>query len=140
MENFTPVSATLGGVLIGLSVAMLFYFNGRILGVSNIAGALLKPHGEGKSWRIIFIAGLLAGGAIIAALSPDNIGESPAQPFTLLIAGLLVGYGAMLGRGCTSGHGICGISRLSPRSIVATLVFMASGMLTVYITRHIAGA
>jgi uncharacterized membrane protein YedE/YeeE len=140
MENFTPVASTLGGIMIGLAVAGLYYFNGRILGISNIAYELLKRGGrEHRLWRLVFLAGLLTGGFLLLVWRPGSIAASPTSLGGLALAGLLVGFGASLGRGCTSGHGICGISRLSPRSITATLTFMGSGMLAVYVTRHILG-
>ena len=140
MENFTPVASTIGGVLIGLAVSALFLFNGRILGISNIASELVNIRSrESRLWRLVFITGLVAGGLVLMAWRQETIGASPASPFMLVLAGLLVGYGSSLGRGCTSGHGICGISRLSPRSIVATLTFMASGIVTVYIVNHLIG-
>ena len=138
MENFTPVASTVGGVLIGLAVAALYLFNGRILGISNIASELVNIRSrEARLWRIVFIAGLVVGGLVLLAWRRESIGASPASPFILVLAGLLVGYGSSLGRGCTSGHGICGISRLSPRSIVATLTFMCSGIVTVYVVNHL---
>jgi uncharacterized membrane protein YedE/YeeE len=140
MENFTPIASTIGGIMIGLAVAGLYFFNGRILGISNITYELLKRGDrEHRLWRLVFLAGLLTGGFILLAVRPDSIGSSPTSLGGLALAGLLVGFGASLGRGCTSGHGICGISRLSPRSITATLTFMATGMLAVYITRHVIG-
>jgi uncharacterized membrane protein YedE/YeeE len=128
MHNFTPVSALLGGALIGLAASLLLFFTGRVAGISGIVGGLLRPEpGEG-AWRATFIAGLLVGGAALLAFSPASIGV-PTRPFGALAAsGLLVGFGARLGRGCTSGHGVCGISRLSPRSLIATATFMATGV------------
>ncbi len=141
MENFTPLSSFLGGILIGLAAAALFFLNGKILGISNITAELLYPRSPGKAWRGVFLLGLLSGGLILLAWLPGSLAvPSPAPLGLLILAGFLVGYGASLGRGCTSGHGICGISRLSARSIVATLVFMGSGMLTVYLVRHVIGA
>lgn len=137
MENFTPIASTLGGVLIGLAVAALYFFNGRILGISNITAELLNPASADKTWRLVFIAGLIAGGFAIMLWQPAAIGASPASTGLLILAGLCVGYGASLGRGCTSGHGICGISRLSPRSIIATVTFMCTGGVTVYFVNHI---
>ena len=140
MENFTPIASLLGGMLIGLAVAALYFFNGKILGISNITAELLNPRWEGKDWRACFILGLLSGGALLLAFHPQALGQpSPSTLGLLVLAGLLVGYGSSLGRGCTSGHGICGLSRLSGRSLVATAVFMGSGMLTVYLTRHLLG-
>jgi len=141
MENFTPIASTIGGIMIGLAVAGLYFFNGRILGISNITSELLKDGGhEHRSWRLVFMAGLICGGLILMFWRPESIGSSPASLGGLALAGLLVGFGASLGRGCTSGHGICGMSRLSLRSISATLTFMATGMLTVYIVNHVIGA
>jgi hypothetical protein len=140
MENFTPIASTIGGIMIGLAVAGLYYFNGRILGISNITSELFKSGGsEHRIWRLVFIAGLVSGGLILMVWRPETISASPASLGGLALAGLLVGFGASLGRGCTSGHGICGISRLSIRSISATLTFMGTGMLTVYIVRHVIG-
>jgi len=139
MENFTPYTSTFGGIMIGLAIAGLYYFNGRILGVSNIIYELLKKgSSEHTLWRLVFIFGVLCGGFILLALKPDSIGTSPMSIGGLALAGFLVGFGASLGRGCTSGHGICGLSRLSPRSITATFTFMGTGMLTVYLIRHVA--
>ena len=140
MNEFTPLLSTIGGILIGLAVAGLFFFNGRILGISNIAAELFGSDHAGRPWRFTFILGLLAGGGLLELFYPVALSvPSPRSIPVLVLAGLLVGYGTGMGRGCTSGHGICGISRLSPRSIVATLIFMASGMATVYITGHLLG-
>ena len=140
MENFTPLASLLGGILIGLSAAALYFLTGKILGVSNITAELLYPRRGDKAWRATFLAGVLSGGALLLLLHPQALStESPRGLGLLVVAGFLVGYGASLGRGCTSGHGICGISRLSARSLVATLVFMASGMATVYLSRHLGG-
>lgn len=141
MENFTPVAATIGGIMIGLAVAALFYFNGHILGISNITAQILsnKRSAAERIWRLVFLAGLITGGFVLVLVKPETIGSSPVSLPALAIAGLLVGYGASLGRGCTSGHGICGLSRLSLRSITATVIFMSSGAMTVYIVRHVLG-
>ena len=140
MEHFTPVAATLGGVLIGLSVAMLWLGLGRIAGISGILGGLLTPRAGEIAWRVAFLAGLVlapvlyrAGGA---AIPPIALTGSAGL---LVAGGLLVGFGTRLGAGCTSGHGVCGIARLSPRSIVATLGFMTSAAVTVLILRHLLG-
>jgi uncharacterized membrane protein YedE/YeeE len=141
LENFTPVSATLGGVLIGLSAVLLWLFNGRIAGISGILGGLLAPGLRDFGWRAAFVLGLVAGPlAAMAAL-----GDMPAVTITgstgLLVAGgLLVGFGTRLGSGCTSGHGVCGLARLSPRSIAATGLFLAAALATVFVTRHVIGA
>ena len=140
MANFTPLSAAIGGALIGLSSVLLMLLTGRIAGISGIFGGLLEFRGNGKGWRIAFIAGL-----ILAPLIAGWIGHgmpSPKMPasWTVIIAaGLLVGFGTRLGGGCTSGHGICGIARLSARSIAATLVFMVAAIATVAFTRHVFG-
>lgn len=138
--QFTPWTALAGGLLIGLAVAMLLLLNGRIAGISGIVGGLFKPAQSDIAWRLAFIAGLLLApifyGAIFALPAVD-IDASTGQ---LILAGLLVGMGTRYASGCTSGHGICGIARLSSRSIVATMSFMLSGMLVVYVMRHILGA
>jgi uncharacterized membrane protein YedE/YeeE len=137
--SFTPGSAAIGGVIIGLAVAAFVLVNGRIAGISGIVGGLLKPAPGDVAWRIAFVAGLIVAPlcfAIVAKLPPVVIEAS--YP-TLIIAGLLVGIGTRYGAGCTSGHGVCGISRLSPRSIVATLSFMAAGFATVFIVQHFIG-
>jgi uncharacterized membrane protein YedE/YeeE len=138
--NFTPFSALLGGVLIGLAAALMWWLLGRIAGVSNILGQAFGS-GEGESnWRLAFIAGLVLAGLGAKLFVPDAVHFSlPGGYGQLIVAGLLVGFGTQLGGGCTSGHGVCGMSRLSPRSIVATLVFMAAGALAVLGLR-VAGA
>jgi len=139
-DVFTPWSSLAGGVLIGLSAALLILGSGRVAGISGIVGGLLKPGGPDTSWRLAFLGGLL-----VAPLLWRLFAELPeAQPVTgggmLVVAGLLVGVGTRYGSGCTSGHGVCGLSRLSPRSLVATLAFMGAGFATVYIVRHLLGA
>ena len=140
MANFTPVSAAIGGALIGLSAVLLMLSTGRIAGVSGIFSGLLNVRGEDKGWRIAFIAGLILApviaGFIGYGMSPPKL---PSSWAVIAVAGLLVGFGARLGGGCTSGHGICGIGRLSPRSIAATVVFMLTAIITVAITRHVLG-
>ena len=138
MEHFTPVSAAIGGVLIGLSSAILWVMKGRIAGISGIVGGLAAwPTDFG--WRIAFLVGLLVGPMIAIAILGWPTVTSQAGTGTLIVAGLLVGVGTRLGGGCTSGHGVCGIARLSRRSIAATLVFMAAAAATVFVTRHLAG-
>lgn len=135
MENFTPVSALIGGMLLGISTAMLLFFNGRIAGISGIASGLFVPNKSDWQWRVVFILGMAIGGLIYQIILGNiSVATIVTDRSTLLIAGLLVGVGATLGSGCTSGHGICGIARFSPRSIVATLIFMSTAMVTVYIT------
>lgn len=139
IENFTPWSALAGGMLIGLAATLLLWLTGRIAGVSGIAGALLGRPGADQIWRVMFIAGIVIGAGLYGLAAPTPIEIEASWP-VLIIGGLLVGFGTQLGNGCTSGHGVCGIARLSPRSIVATLVFMASAMATVFFVRHIIGA
>jgi len=140
MANFTPVSAAIGGALIGLSSVLLMLFTGRIAGIAGITAGLFGPRTDDRTWRLAFIAGLIA-----APLAAGLIGHAVARPqlppsmIVIAVAGLLVGFGTRLGNGCTSGHGICGIARLSPRSIAATLVFMAAAVVVVALTRHVLG-
>jgi uncharacterized membrane protein YedE/YeeE len=137
--NFTPWSSLAGGVLIGLAAAALVLFNGRIAGISGILGGLLRPRKGDVGWRAAFIIGLLAAPIAYSLFAPLPEIRIDAGVGVLVIAGLLVGIGTRVGSGCTSGHGVCGISRFSPRSLVATLVFMAAGFLTVFIVRHMIG-
>lgn len=135
MSAYLP--ALLGGVMIGGSALLMFGLLGRITGISGIFGALLSG-GGGHAWRIAFLAGLAAGPALVYALTGSSApAASSAGPALTVVAGLLVGFGTRLGGGCTSGHGVCGIARLSPRSLVATGVFMAAGFATVFIVRHL---
>jgi len=137
--EFTPWSALAGGVLIGLAAAMFVLLNGRIAGISGIIGGLLKPVRGDLAWRAAFVIGLIGAPLVyglLAALPPARIDAS----FGALIgAGLLVGVGTRFGAGCTSGHGVCGLARLSPRSLVATAAFMGAGFGTVFVTRHVFG-
>ena len=134
----TPVASLLGGVLIGISAAALLLFSGRIAGITGIvAGALHRQRGD-LAWRLWFLAGLVGGGALLGRLLPSAFAGTIAQPVPVTIAaGLLVGFGTRLGNGCTSGHGLCGIGRLSKRSLVATAVFVAVGALAVFVTRSL---
>jgi uncharacterized membrane protein YedE/YeeE len=139
MSNFTPISAAIGGALIGLSAVLLMAFTGRIAGVSGIFAGLINPQTTDRAWRAAFIAGLVA-----APLSAAFVGyavPTPQMPggVTIVVGGLLVGFGTRLGSGCTSGHGICGIARLSPRSIAATGVFMVAAIVVVAFTHHVFG-
>jgi uncharacterized membrane protein YedE/YeeE len=137
--HFTPLASFGGGLLIGLGAALLLLANGRIAGVSGIVGGLLRPARGDIGWRLAFILGLLAaplGWLALQAMPPAQIDHTPAL---LAISGLLVGLGTRFGSGCTSGHGVCGIARLSPRSLVATLCFMAAGFATVFVTHHVLG-
>lgn len=138
--NFTPLTASAGGVLIGVAATIFILVNGRIAGISGILGGLLRPTAGDTLWRVAFVLGL-----IMAPVLYGVFAELPAIQIdsgfpALIIAGLLVGVGTRYGSGCTSGHGICGISRLSPRSLVATLSFMAAGFATVFVLRHLLGA
>jgi uncharacterized membrane protein YedE/YeeE len=134
---FTPVSALAGGVLIGIAAAALALLNGRIAGVSGILGRLLRPASGDVSWRVAFIVGLLLAPLAYAIFAPLPESTIEAGYPVLIVAGLLVGIGTRYGSGCTSGHGVCGISRLSPRSLAATACFMASGFATVFVVRHL---
>jgi uncharacterized membrane protein YedE/YeeE len=134
--SFTPWTALGGGLLIGLAAAVFVLFNGRIAGISGILGGLLRPVRGDVGWRAAFLAGLIAAPVLyglVAALPEVTV---DADEGTLVVAGLLVGVGTRYGAGCTSGHGVCGISRMSPRSLIATAVFMFAGFVTVYIVRH----
>jgi uncharacterized protein len=140
MDNFTPVSAAIGGALIGLSAVLLMAFTGRIAGISGIFAGLINPQTTDRAWRAAFIGGLVA--APLAAALLGHTVPTPRMPgsyITVVIGGLLVGFGTRLGSGCTSGHGICGIARLSPRSIVATGVFMMAAIIVVALTHHVFG-
>ena len=139
MQGFTPTSALAGGALIGLGASALLFFAGRIAGISGVVGGLLRPEPGEWGWRAAFVGGLLVGGVGLAFLLPGAIATPPRPYASLAAAGLLVGFGARLGRGCTSGHGVCGISRLSSRSIVATATFVATGILTVAVVRALRG-
>lgn len=134
--HFTPLSSFAGGVLIGCAAAMLLLFNGRIAGVSGIAGGLLAPQRGDIAWRVAFVIGLLAAPVAFRLFGRMAFPRIDAGFGVLVVAGLLVGLGTSYGSGCTSGHGVCGLSRLSPRSLVATLAFMAAGMATVFVVRH----
>lgn len=136
---FTPWSSLAGGILIGVAAAMFVLLNGRIAGISGIVGGLLKPVQGDVAWRVAYVLGMVIAPAtylLFSKLPPLRIDASWGA---LVAAGLLVGVGTRYGSGCTSGHGVCGLSRLSPRSLVATLTFMAAGFATVYMLRHIFG-
>ena len=141
MDGFTPLSAVLGGVMIGAAAALFLILNGRIAGISGILGGLLALPPNGTGWRVAFLGGLVLAPLAYAGLGGSLPPVTVDASFPLLaVAGLLVGFGARLGAGCTSGHGVCGIGRGSPRSLVATGTFMAVAMLTVFVTRHLVGA
>ncbi|HLS87305.1 MAG TPA: YeeE/YedE family protein [Burkholderiales bacterium] len=135
--HFTPWASLAGGVLIGTAAAMLVLLNGRIAGISGILGALFVPRSGEVLWRVAFLAGLLVAPALWHLAGGTVLARIEAGYGTLVVAGLLVGLGTSYGSGCTSGHGVCGLSRLSPRSLVATAAFMLSGFATVYVARHL---
>ncbi len=136
--HFTPASAFAGGLLIGLAAALLILLEGRIAGISGIVGGLLQPLRTGDiAWRLAFALGLVAAPMLYQALAEMPQSRIDTGWATLVVAGLLVGFGSRLGSGCTSGHGVCGLSRLSPRSLVATIVFMTAGFVTVFAGRHL---
>jgi uncharacterized membrane protein YedE/YeeE len=140
MDSAAVLQALFGGVLVGIAASALLALNGRIAGVSGIVGGLLPPRRTDATWRALFVAGLVVGGIAVSLLVPDAFRGLAATSYAVLVpAGLLVGFGASVGNGCTSGHGVCGVSRLSPRSIVATVTFMLSGAATVFVVRHLVG-
>jgi uncharacterized protein len=140
MHNFTPIPSLVGGMLIGLSASAMLLLDGKIAGISGILAGVLKPIAGDTLWRICFLAGLLAGGMLLRILLPTAFDFGIIRPLPMLtIAGLLVGFGTRLGSGCTSGHGVCGVSRLSARSLVATATFIFTGALTVYLLNHLSG-
>lgn len=138
-QHFTPWTALAGGLLIGLAAALFLFINGRIAGISGILGGLLRAPAGDRRWRVAFLLGLMAAPFAwrLFAGMPEAVIE--ASTLELIAAGLLVGYGTQMGSGCTSGHGVCGVSRASPRSVTATLLFMAAGFVTVYVARHVLG-
>ena len=137
-NHFTPWASLAGGVLIGIAAAMLVLLNGRVAGISGIVGGLLAPRRGEIGWRLAFVGGLLIAPAVmLVAFNELPAPRIDASFGTLVLAGLLVGIGTSYGSGCTSGHGVCGLARLSPRSLVATLAFMGAGMATVFVLRHL---
>jgi uncharacterized protein len=140
VSGFEPVRALLGGTVLGIGLVMVLLASGRVAGVSGVVGALLPPRRGDWAWRLAFVIGLFAGGVAIRGFVPESMvfaldRSTPA----LVVAGLLVGYGSRLGNGCTSGHGVCGLARLSPRSLLATAVFIATGAVTVFVINHFEG-
>lgn len=138
-SSFTPATALTGGALIGVAVAMLVLLNGRVAGISGIVGGLMRPGSGDVAWRVAFLAGMIG-----APFAYSVFGNLPRATIDagypeLIVAGLLVGLGTRYGAGCTSGHGVCGLSRFSPRSLLATLTFMAAGFLMVFVARHAIG-
>ena len=138
MGDFTPVSGLIGGLLIGLAVALMLLLNGRIAGISGIVGGLVNPKAGDAGWRAAFVIGLPLGALVyilmVGEVAPVDV---LASPLAILVGGLLVGFGTRMGSGCTSGHGLCGLALLSRRSVVATAVFFGVAMLTVFLTRHV---
>ena len=141
MENFTPLASSIGGILIGLGAALMMVFNGRIAGISGIFDGVVLPQRGSVGWKGAFVAGLLVGGVAFHAFRPDlfAVPEGLRSLPAFIVGGIFVGFGTRLGNGCTSGHGVCGMGRLSRRSLVATLSFMAAGAITVYVTQHVLG-
>lgn len=135
-NNFTPWSSLAGGLIIGLASVMFLMFNGRLAGISGIVGGLINPKKGDISWRITFMAGLVLSPLAFSMILPLPKIHISANYCVVILAGLLVGIGTRYGSGCTSGHGVCGLSRRSPRSIVATIAFMLAGFVTVYVVRH----
>jgi uncharacterized membrane protein YedE/YeeE len=138
--NFTPWASLSGGILLGVASAFFILVNGRVLGISGILGGLLPPKAADAGWRIAFLLGMLAAPLVYGLLAPVGFAQAPridAGFATIVAAGLLVGLGTRYGSGCTSGHGVCGLSRLSPRSLVATLAFMGAGFVMVFVVRHV---
>ena len=140
MEHFTPVPAAVGGLLIGIAAVIMLLFNGRILGVTGITAGVIQPVRQDVLWRVLFLASLAIAPLLYSRIVSQSIpvevtGSLPA----LMIGGFLVGFGACAGSGCTSGHGVCGLGRLSKRSLVVTMSFMVTAMATVYVMRHVVG-
>lgn len=136
-NHFTPWTSLAGGVLLGLASALFILLNGRVLGISGILGGLLRPRAGDAGWRLAFVAGLLVAPVVWSLFAAPVVPRIEAGPALLVVAGLLVGWGTRYGSGCTSGHGVCGLSRMSPRSLVATLAFMGTGFATVFVMRHL---
>jgi len=140
MAHFTPISAAIGGALIGLAAVLLMLLNGRIAGVTGVLAGLIDPLSTDRGWRAAFVGGLIAAPLTAALLGYTvPVPQMPASLVVIALGGLLVGFGTRLSNGCTSGHGVCGIARLSPRSIVATAVFMAAAIVVVAVIRHVIG-
>jgi len=141
MHEFSPLTALVGGVLIGISASLLLWLNGKIAGVSGIArGVLWAQSWPDRQWRLLFLLGLILGGMVYVLLFPASVTPRQGYPLSLIVAaGLLVGFGTALSGGCTSGHGVCGLGRLSVRSLMATLTFLVAGIVTVYFIRNVVG-
>ena len=139
MTNFTPWSELGGGALIGISASILLLLNGRVAGISGILGGLVRPRAGETSWRALFIVGLLVGGVLLYLVHPASFGAAPVSLPLAIVAGVFVGFGTRLGSGCTSGHGVCGLSRFSGRSLAATMTFMATGAMAAFVVQHLVG-
>jgi len=135
--SFTPWTALAGGLMLGLASALFILINGRILGISGIVGGLLRPRAGDTSWRLSFVLGLFVAPLLYGVSTGLPQARVEASWVTVILAGVLVGLGTRIGSGCTSGHGVCGLSRLSPRSLIATLTFMGAGFVTVYVLRQL---
>lgn len=132
------INGLIGGGIIGVSVSLMLLLNGRVTGISGIINGILTPAKGDTAWRVLFVLGLLTGGLAVSAFNPTTFsGQLATENWTIVVAGLLVGFGTILGSGCTSGHGVCGLSRLSPRSLVATMTFIAAGVAAVYVFRNL---
>lgn len=139
MSDFTPIPALIGGALIGLAASILLLFHGKVAGISGIFGGLVTNAAD-RGFRLSFLGGLVFAGVLARVVVPSSFATTWSASLPVaLVAGLLVGFGTQLGGGCTSGHGVCGISRMSKRSVVATVAFMATGFLTVFVARHVLG-
>lgn len=140
MENFTPIASLIGGIIIGASALGLMAFNGQVAGITGVTRGVLQPKGGDVAWRIAFLAGLIVGPAVYQAITGNMISPTITKSVpVLVIGGLMVGFGTTMGSGCTSGHGVCGLGRLSIRSLAATMTFMVTAVATVYIARHVVG-
>ncbi|NNU42729.1 YeeE/YedE family protein [Ramlibacter montanisoli] len=135
--HFTPWTSLAGGIVLGVAAALFILLNGRVLGISGILGGLVRPRRGDAGWRMAFLAGLLLAPVLWSLFATPVAPRIEAGPALLVVAGLLVGWGTRYGSGCTSGHGVCGLARLSPRSMVATLAFMAAGFAVVFVLRHV---
>lgn len=141
MQNFTPISSLIGGAIIGLAAALLLLANGRIAGISGISGGILSGYGKRETiWRVAFVVGMIGAGFVIYRFYPESMTfDIQRSKWSMALAGLLVGLGTRIGNGCTSGHGVCGLSRMSPRSMASTMTFIASGVVIVTIVRVLFG-
>ncbi len=139
MENFTPVSGLIGGIIVGIAATVLLWFNGRIAGISGIFNGMITIRRKGDVlWRFLFILGMVSGGLAHQLIDP-TYKPLGAPLWLLILGGLIVGYGTSMGSGCASGHGVCGLGRLSVRSLVAVVLFLSTGILTTFIVRHVVG-